>query len=84
MKTSNLLGIVFAVPGAAIVTSCVLSLHDCNAWMLSIGCAMLTIGALIFDPSTVADALKSLAWIAAPYIPIKGQRKDDPPSKPEG
>jgi uncharacterized membrane protein YkgB len=84
MKLSNLLGIVFAIPGAAIVAACVLDLHDCNTWMLITGCAMMTLGALIFDPATVANALKSLAGIAGPYVPGGGRRRDDPPDRPVG
>jgi hypothetical protein len=52
--------------------------------MLIVGCSMTTIGALIFDPSTVSDALKSLAGIASPYIPTGGRRRDDPPDRPVG
>lgn len=89
MKASNLLGVVFAIPGAAIVSASVRDFQHSNTWILGIGCAMLTLGALIFDPTTVVAALKDLVGIASPYIPTGGRRHDDPtdrppPSEPQG
>jgi len=83
LKLSNLIGVVFAIPGATIVGSCARDLGHCNVWMIGAGCLMLTIGALIIDPASVTQALKSLAGIAGPYVPGGGRRRDDPPDRPQ-
>lgn len=89
MKPSNVIGIVFAFLGAFIVVTCALNWAHCNVWIAGLGCSMLTIGALIIDPTPVLTALKSLSGIASPYIPTGGRRECDPderpkPSEPKG
>jgi hypothetical protein len=82
MKLSNVIGTVFVFPGAAIIGSCARDLAHCNVWMIGAGCVMLTLGALIFDPTTVVTALKSLAGIAQPMLPGGGRRFGDPVDRP--
>lgn len=83
MKLSNVIGCVFAFLGALMVSTCALNWAHCNVWIAGLGCAMLTLGALIIDPTAVTAALKSLAGIAGPYLP-GGRRRDDPPDRPVG
>ena len=84
MKLSNLIGVVFGILGALMISTCALNWAHCNVWIAGLGCTMLTLGALIIDPTSVVAALKSLAGIAGPYIPGGGRRRDDPPDRPVG
>jgi hypothetical protein len=83
MKTSNIIGVVFIIPGAYMAFKCVNDLAHCTTIMFISTLVMIATGCTIFDGTTVTNALKSLAGIAAPYIPEGGRRRSDPDCRPD-